>query len=525
MCGFIGFLDGQKNKEEEFTLGLKEIEARGITSYVLKQEDGKYGYCRLPTDDINNASLSELGSIENSVLLFNGLITNVDYLADKFELSEDARRSDRICLHEGLIKNGANFLKSCRGMFAIAFINQYGVTLARDTIGIKPLYYSEGFAFSSEIKGLRHLKTNVFEVLPGEIVHYNKKTSEITKEIFQFEAYENFTKADLKKSLEQSIVSPTKRYLEQSPHKKIAILLSGGLDSSIVGQFLANALRKDQLKRVVAFCIGEDDAPDISNATKLAKHLGVKLIRVSPYSAEESLEKLQDITFQVESPLSRVVKVALLYDALAKAIKKNNIDIVIGGEGADELFFGYHRFIDKLKYHQSSELFKLFFEGVFYYSLLQRFERIFARHQIEGRVPYLDQEVAELSRRYAASEKIIHSELGHESKLPLRLLGKEIGLPAYIYNREKEKMTAGATNKENSSSEIGYLEQEAKNIKNMTFAELVRDSYSQYFFHQSDDLLQRPSALMTEERLMSMVAQYIQANVNIEEEVEQSISH
>lgn len=503
MCGFIGMLSEQQIDKRQFDDGSRAILARGRSLDVLHKNGESYGFCRLPTDDVGNRRLDTIADGQGAVFLFNGLVTNVDELCRRYRLSKSALRSDTVCLRQGLQAHGPAFLRHCRGMFACALANSEGVLLARDTVGIKPLYYAHQdgvFAFASEIKALMPLSQPVEEVMPGEIVIYNRDTKKLSKRKFTFGAVPN---PDLQQSLEAAIVAPTVRYLSQS-NKRVALLLSGGLDSSVIAQTLVNHLRPEHTSRLTAFCIGKSQADDVVTARKLAKRLGLDFVHVPLPSPQSFIGRLPDIVYHVESPFARVARVALLYDELAQAIKKHNIDVVIGGEGADELFFGYHRFVDGLEPEHSAQVFDLFYREVFFNTLLQRYERIFARNLIEGRVPYLDQQVVAAARALSPHDKIRHLPDGtHISKLPLRAIAKRIGLPKYVYERPKLKMTRGASGKDNSEATDGFLEYDTRALTGLSFPELVRTLYKVFYYQKAGDSLRR-TRFKTEEDVMKL---------------------
>jgi asparagine synthase (glutamine-hydrolysing) len=310
----------------------------------------------------------------------------------------------------------------------------------------------------------------------------------------------------------EAIVNPTKRYLDQSSTKKVAVLLSGGIDSSLLLKLLTNNLSLEHRKRIVPFCIGLKGSNDYENAMKFIKQLGCEVIYTDLYSNEESLKKIPEITYMVESRYSRVVKVALLQDKLAHEIKKHDIEVVISGEGSDELFYGYERFINGLIAKQVDEVNTIFFQRIFYYTLLQRYDRVFARHQIEGRVPYLDQEIVELSKKFTMEEKIQKMGERYLSKMPLRKIAKEIGVPEFIYNRKKQKMMDGATGQANAEDEKGYLEEYIRKTIKKSGRDYITEIYMKHFGQRGKDILQKPPNFITEEQLALQVLNYRNEN-------------
>ncbi|MCK5490368.1 MAG: asparagine synthetase B [Candidatus Pacebacteria bacterium] len=449
MCGIIGFV-GKNQINKIFRANYESIKNRGVFFHSQIHSNEAYGYIRLPTDAVKNTELNTIGENKDR-LLYNGLLTNISDLNRIFSLKSAARHSDTVTLHCGFKQYGKYFLEQCRGMFAFAYVNKNTITLARDTIGIKPLYYiydKELFGFCSEIKGLLNCNNaKIYELLPGEILSYNRKLHQIRKDSFIYKPLKH-AETDIQKCLEESLVPSAKRYLQQS-EKNIALLISGGLDSSIILQILYNNLSKTYRKRIITFCTGNTHSSDILIAKRLTNLLGFQLVKVPPYTSAQANLILSKMVYKAESCFSRVIRVALLQDALAKSIQKMNINVVLSGEGADELFFGYPRFIDGMLPNEIRDSFHLFFKTVFPSTLLQRYDRVFAQKQIEGRVPFLDQELVVLAQQYKTSELIGIFEGKQFSKIPLRQLAKSIGLPPYIYLRKKTTMTRGATNKDN----------------------------------------------------------------------------
>lgn len=479
MCGFAGIISNKTDHHKTIHHSANAIKNRGVTLHVATHPQESYAYARLPTDGITIDTLEHMSSKEGT-FLFNGLITNTRQLVTQFALPEECSESDYLALKEGIRRDDIDFLEACEGMFAGASITPAEIILFRDTIGVKPLYYvtaGDMCAFASEIKALQSFKLPIHEVAPGTVVSISR--ADFTSHIYYF-SYQPYNTTPLEEILKHAVVTPTKRYLTQST-RDVAILLSGGVDSSIIAQLLANNLNNAEKERIHAFCTGSETANDVRTAKKLAKHLGFRLTHVPHYTDLEALEAAASAVYKSESPHARVTKVALLYDKLAKEIQKNDIHIVIGGEGADELFYGYHRFIDGLTDTQTERCFKEFYAKVFPVTLLQRFDRIFAHHQIEGRVPYLNQAVIAYAHSLTTKQKIRRQETGHISKLPLRQLAKEIGLPQYIYDREKGKMTAGATGQANESQPQGFLEAACQKAEQMTFSEFVQDCYQSLF--------------------------------------------
>lgn len=509
MCGILGFLDKRGSAAVELLdAQLPAISDRGIFQSKLIGPGVAFGYARLPTDAVQNSGLNILSTADDRVFLYNGILTNVGYLKATFSL--DCDDADTVVLRDGISRHGVSFLKHCRGMFAAALVDQEKVVLVRDTIGIKPLYYldsDELFGFSSTLRGLCHprIESPVTEVSPGEVVTFYRGPQQVVAEDYTYTPYRGFKKIDLLAALTEALVTPTVRYLSQPSQPRIGLLLSGGLDSSILLKLLVDNLSAEQMSRVALFTIGYPNADDVQKVRRLCADLHVTFTHLEPHGEEYSLDILESIVRANESPETRVARIGLLYDVLATEIERQGIQVLIAGEGADELFYGYERFNDGLSDPHIDELYKAFFKYVFPRTLLQRFDRSFAGHRIEGRVPFLDQEVVEVSRGFSSREKV-----GTQGryKLPLRELAKDIGLPSYISERPKVKMGVGATGQVNVDTPDGYLERACLERFGTSLAEQARKFYEANFVRDGKDVQTRNPQQITEDELTRWAGQF-----------------
>lgn len=495
MCGFAGFYI-KRNKftaeklAEQASLALR---SRGTQISSRIGRSNAFVYARLPTDDIFNESLGIIPAEEN-FFLYNGILYNLEELVSEFNLSECLQSSDTATLQSGFMLYGKKFLSRCRGMFAFACIYNNEIVLARDTIGIKPLYYvyeNDVFAFASEIKALTPLSPKrIYEVEPGQIIKYDIINHKLTKERFRYIQDSKYHGTEqLESRLLESLILPTQRYLSQSPNLKIGLMLSGGLDSSVLLTLLHKHLKPKEFRRVTAFCVSLNDAHDHIYAKRIAKRYKIKLIVIMPDSEKISVKKLDSIVRQTESPYARVAKVALLQDVVAARMQAMGIHVAISGEGADEIFYGYRKFIDGKSSIEIQKIYDKFFKKIFYRSLLQRLDRVFARRQIEARVPFLDQAIVELAGKIPANKKVAYAGNRLITKKTLREFAQFINVPKYIVEREKTTMTQGATSQANSEDPDGYLELYFQRNYRNSFSLAVQKAYMQHYSSGDLDIL------------------------------------
>ena len=317
------------------------------------------------------------GHPDHQVLTYNGEIYNhkqlrreLESLGHHFTTGCDTETVATALAHWGI----KDALTRFRGMFALALYEPHSrtLTLARDPLGIKPLYYTviqtpqgSELLFSSEIPailahphcphepdwvtvsaylstirttlGSRTMYEGISVIQPGEMVTLNLNTDSLHPHAQTW--YEQPTAPDLP-SLEEA-VSQTQSIIQDSvsAHLQsdvpVCALLSGGLDSSITAQ-----LASHEIEDLRTWCAGAPDTgdnDDFPHAREMAKHLGTHH-EEAIITREDFLERWPWMIDQLGVPLSTPNEVAIY--TVASALSKH-AKVTISGEGADELFAGY----------------------------------------------------------------------------------------------------------------------------------------------------------------------------------------
>jgi asparagine synthase (glutamine-hydrolysing) len=322
-------------------------------------------HARLAIIDLNIEATQPMG-FENITIIFNGEIYNYKELKKEFDLN-CSTSSDTEVILQLYKKFGEKCLQYLDGIFAFAIFDKETkkIFCARDRFGKKPFYYyfKDGkFIFSSSTKAIikalnftPNMNTNAvseylqffvpltpntfFEnifKLPAasQLIFENnevkvKKYFHIKRKKTIFEISDAILETE--KSLFEAV---SKRLISDSP---IGALLSGGLDSSLVGAIYSKI--SDQ--KIDFFSVGYEgyEKYDETNYAKnVSNFLGGNhnILRLSQQSFEDSLENYLDI---LEEPHADSSAVAL--NALLKITKSQNKKVLLSGEGSDELFFGY----------------------------------------------------------------------------------------------------------------------------------------------------------------------------------------
>jgi asparagine synthase (glutamine-hydrolysing) len=330
--------------------------------------------CRLairPPYDESPLQFSESGE----VLALNGEIYNFPPVGTSFQNERATRVTDTALLSQALSENGEFILPSLRGLFALCFSDGRRVLLARDRFGIKPLYYAHfmgGLVFASEMKALlslpnfsRDLDEDVISSIKvvGHNLFAEKTVFRRIRSLRPGHLIECFAGEELKerpfaiirhvpmrnrgtKVEENVIVERTEELLEESISSTIrhdpqpkALFFSGGLDSSLLLEFA----RKHA--PITCFTLSDrQEADDLLESRRVAQALAVPLEEVS-IDEEDLAREIVSYAWHFEQPISGGAFDLLggvAFHGLARRIGKE-FKVALTGEGADELFLGYHR--------------------------------------------------------------------------------------------------------------------------------------------------------------------------------------
>ncbi|MEJ2294840.1 MAG: asparagine synthase-related protein, partial [Candidatus Lokiarchaeota archaeon] len=318
------------------------------------------------------------------------------------------------------------------GMFAIAIFDEVkGLVLARDPLGIKPLYYGtlEGnnLYFSSEIKCLLPYIKNIRELLNGSFL-LNGKELRRFYHIPRPKNYLNHSKNAIKQLDSILTESIKKRLMSDVP---LGVFLSGGLDSSLITAIT----KKYKEGELHSFSIGFQKSQDILNARLASKHIGT-VHHEQIITPTDIIKVLPKVIYHLESCDPALIR-SSIPTYFVSQLASQYVKVVLSGEGADELFAGYHYLTEK-NYdldNLSNELYQI--TCSLHNSNLQRVDRMTMAHGLEGRVPLLDLELVNFAFKISTDLKVRES-----AKWVLRKVAENY-LPKKIVWRAKEKFAIG----------------------------------------------------------------------------------
>jgi asparagine synthase (glutamine-hydrolysing) len=375
MCGLCGVLnfDGQAPVDQE---GLA-----AMTATLQKRGPDDLGYFRSGPVGLGHRRLSiidlEMGhqplSNEDGTIwiVYNGELYNYQEIRINLEKAGHrfATASDTEVIVHAYEEYGVDCLKAMNGMFAFAIwdSNRRRLLLARDRLGIKPLYYAhlpQCLLFGSEVKALlahpqferrldvtalnlylsleyvptpHSIFAGVNKLPPGHFLLVEGSDTRLERywdlRLDKSEPVSTRTVAECSAEVRQLLYDAVK--MELIADVPVGVLLSGGIDSSAVAAMMARA----STQPVPSFSVAFDDPSfdESSHAQLVARHLGTEHHEF-PLSADTALQALPEIVAGLDEPLgdSSIIPTYCL-----SRFTKEHVKVALGGDGGDELFGGY----------------------------------------------------------------------------------------------------------------------------------------------------------------------------------------
>ena len=436
MCGIAGVF--QEPASQTVKLMIKDIAHRGPDGHgVTGLENGTWGHTRLAILDIDGGQ--QPMDYQDTTIAFNGEIYNYKELKRRYLPSLHVKtHSDTEVVIHLYRKFGAECVKMFDGMFAFAIQHNGEMFLARDPIGIKPLFYGKStdgkkFFFASEIKALVGHVEQIKEFPAGHWYHSRHgwhRYYQLEKTITPFDGTEEDAIPAIQSTLRDGVY---KRLLADVP---VGVSLSGGLDSSIV-----TALAREETEHLHSFAVGVEGSPDLEAARQMSRHLET-VHHEYIYSTEDMVEALPNVLYHLESFDPALVRSAIPNYFLAK-LASEHVKVILTGEGADEVYAGYDYLA---RYEDADELQEemINITNALHNTNLQRADRMSMAFGLEARVPFLDVESVSLALGIPPEWKL------HDDRVPKALLRQSFAeeLPDEIVNRPKAKFSKGAGSSE-----------------------------------------------------------------------------
>ena len=379
MCGITGIFErtGKPASPADVAAMNAVISHRGPDhTAVFSDQEVALGYVRLSILDLSSAGNQPMeDSSGGFVCVYNGEIYNFAELHDELEKAGVHFRShsDTEVVVNLFARRGIEGIRKLNGIFSLAIWSKRGrkLWLFRDPLGVKPLYYllsPSRLIFASELKaivaatgtvpvldteGLLNYLTyghavgpltilqGLRKLMPGQYL-YAKDTEVGFGRYFEFPVPSGHIQP--KRPVREWVAEASGILRDAVSRQSIAdvpvgVFLSGGIDSSLI-----TALMSEQSSAVKTFTIcypGHTSYDESASARFVAERFGTKHHEV-PVGESDFIDALDDLVYHYDEPFADA---AALPVYLVSRFARTHVKVALSGEGADEMFGGYRRYL------------------------------------------------------------------------------------------------------------------------------------------------------------------------------------
>ena len=445
MCGLAGCFGTRDERTIDKmldALGHRGPNDRGIHCFG---DNGVFGHTRLSIVDVAKGHQPLLAENGRMGLICNGEIYNFKIIRKKLEKKYNFKTwSDSEVILHNYREKGPACVKDLDGMFAFAICDGDNFMLARDPVGIKPLYYGyykDNMYFSSELGAMSLAGVEEVHEFPAGN-YYTPKEGFV--KYYRVPDVKDHLLTDIEETTEvirKTFIRAVRKRLLADPEVPVGSFCSGGLDSSLVA-----AIAADEIPNLHTFVVGMKDengnySDDIKAARIAAKHIGSTHHELI-FTEQQYYDALPEVINKLESYDPSLVRCAVPCYFTCK-LAADYVTVVLTGEGADEVFTGYHYMKhfpeDKLNLEARRCI------GNLHNINLQRADRMGMLFSLELRVPFLDVSMIDLAMKIPPNLKIREHRGARIEKWILRKAFDGTGyLPDEILWRYKVQYTQGA---------------------------------------------------------------------------------
>ncbi len=328
------------------------------------------------------------------------------------------------------------FIREAEGDFSFAIAEPERLIVGRDALGVRPLYYGENKVFAALASDRKTLWSVGIESAhsfpPGNVAIVNESG-------FKFRLARQLTHSRPKRLSMKTAAQRLQILLEQAvrerlrPLREVAVAFSGGLDSGIIAFLSKNSETNVQLIHVSL-----EDQVETEHAKAAADQLQLP-IRVYTYDEEDVSRTLPAVLRAIEEPDPVKASIGVPIYWASEQAAKMNLRVMLAGQGGDELFAGYKRYVDQFVNEGSEAASATIFKDIIrmHESNLERDYKICNSLRVELRLPFAAWQIVKFAADLPVQLKIQPFD-DTLRKLVLRQAALNLRLPESMANRPKK---------------------------------------------------------------------------------------
>jgi len=343
------------------------------------------------------------------------------------------------------LRNASDIIEKLDGSYVFGVVESDRIVAGRDVFGATPLYYGENedvCAVASERKALWKIGLkDVRSFPPGQLAVMDEHgfSFHVVKAL-RMPSRENVDLETAARALQLLLLESTRKRV--SDLDGVAVAFSGGVDSSVVAVLAENVGLNVQLVSV-----GLEDQPEVMFAEEAAEALDLPF-HLQTYAVGELEATLAKVLWLIEEPHVINACIAVPFYWLAETASKLGCHVLLAGQGADELFGGYQRYLTEYERSGAEAVEQKMFHDVenAYRANFQRDNQVCSCHGVELRLPFIDRDVVDFALRLPIRLKFNSAE-DKLRKRVLRRVAHDLEIPSFMADKPKKAVqyTTGVT--------------------------------------------------------------------------------